>query len=164
MREIYPDPSHQLPRPIIISGFALMATTVLLAAVAHATGIGTTTTPQPVAVVSRDLLFHEFDDGLLTVREASTGREIGHLDAGEGGFVRATMRALVRNRGVHSVPGDGVWRVARDASGDVWLQDVETKQNVDLGAFGPNQVQAFAAYLPPAAAPPATLPTGEAER
>ena len=155
MRELYSDPSHPLPRPIIFSGLALMVSTVLLAAVAHATGVGITVTPEPVAVVSRDLLFHEADDGLLTVRDAGTGGEVGHLDAGEGGFVRATMRALVRNRGVHSVPGDGAWRVARDAVGDVWLQDLETKQNVDLGAFGLNQVRAFAAYLPDAATPPA---------
>ena len=153
MRDVYADPNHPLPRPIIYSGLALMAMTVLLAALGHATGVGITVTPPPVAVVSRDLLFHEADDGLLTVKDATTGAEVGHLDAGEGGFVRATMRALVRNRGVHSVAGDGVWRVARDAGGDVWLQDLETKQNVDLGAFGPNQVQAFATYLPSPAAP-----------
>ena len=145
----YPDPNHPLPRPIMVGGGAMMICTVLLAAAAHATGFGVTHNPVPVAVQSRDLLFNEQDDGFITIRQAGTGEEVGRIAPGEGGFIRASMRGLMRNRTRYGEPPDGAFRVTRTADGDVWLQDLSTKQDIELQAFGPNQVQAFAAYLPP---------------
>ena len=56
----------------------------------------------------------------------------------------------MRNRTRYGEPPDR--RLPRDAHRrrrHVWLQDLSTKQNIELQAFGPAQVQAFAAYLPP---------------
>ncbi len=146
----YPDPSHPLPRPIIVGGGALMVTAVVLCALAHATGIGTTTSPAPVAVASRDLVFTETDDGLLRVAEAGpNGREVLSFDAGDGGFIRAMVRGLTRNRTRYGEPAVGAFRVTRSADGEIWLQDVGTRQSVDLQAFGPTQVQAFAQFVTP---------------
>lgn len=143
----YPDPSHPLPRPIIIGGAALMIAVVVLCAGARATGVGVTTAPEPVTVASRDLVFKEADDGALTVSEAASGREVKAFAAGEGGFIRAMVRGLVRNRTRYGEPGVGDFRVSRSSDGGIWVQDLGTKQNIDLRAFGPTQVQAFAPLL-----------------
>ncbi len=149
----YPDPSHPLPRPVIIGGLSLMVAAVLLCAGARATGVGVTAAPAPVPVASRDLSFADGDDGVLTVMEAGSGRVVSRFPAGEAGFVRATVRGLVRNRTRHGEPGVGDFRISADRDGGVWLQDLGTRQNVDLRAFGPTQVQAFAQFLGGEAAP-----------
>lgn len=146
----YPDPSHPLPRPIIMGGAAMMVSAVVLCALAHATGVGTTVSPAPVTVATRDLVFTEQDDGILTVRDADRGgREVRHFDAGEGGFIRAMVRGLTRNRTRYGEPAIGAFRVSESGDGGIWLQDLGTKQNIDLRAFGPTQVQAIAQLLGP---------------
>ena len=59
----YPDPTHPLPKPIIIGGGAMMVAAVVFCALAHATGIGVTTSPPPTPMASRDFVFTEQDDG-----------------------------------------------------------------------------------------------------
>jgi putative photosynthetic complex assembly protein len=150
----YPDPSHPLPRPIIAGGSFLMVAAVALCAVAHATGVGVTASPAPVAVASRDLVFTETDDGLLRVAEPGPGgRELSRFEGADGGFIRAMVRGLIRNRTRYGEPAVGAFRVSRDAEGAIWLQDVATRQNVDLRAFGPTQVEAFAQFVPAPDAP-----------
>lgn len=151
----YPDPNHPLPRPIILGGSFMMVAAVVLCAAAHATGVGVTVSPAPVAVVSRDLVFTETDDGLLRVAEPGQGgREVSRFAIGDGGFIRAMVRGLTRNRTRYGEPALGAFRVSRDAEGGVWLQDLGTRQNIDLRAFGPTQVQAFGQFVPAADAAP----------
>ena len=67
----YPDPNHPLPTPIIVAGAALMVATVAFCAFGHATGLGRTAEPAPVAVAARDLVFVEGDDKVLRVTPAT---------------------------------------------------------------------------------------------
>lgn len=144
----YPDPSHPLPKPIIAGGSALMVAAVVLCAAAHATGVGVTRAEAPDAVASRDLVFTEGADGALSVADAGRGEGVvARFADGEGGFIRATVKALTRNRTLHGEPGVGAFRVSLTRDGGVWLQDVGTRQNVDLRAFGPEQVAAFGRLL-----------------
>ncbi len=146
----YPDPNHPLPKPIIVGGGALMVATVAFCAFGHATGIGRTVEPAPVTVVSRDLVFTENDDKTLTVRDADHGdRIVDNFNAEDAGFIRALVRGMTRNRTRYGEPAVGAFRVSLSQDGGVWLQDVGTHQNVDLRAFGPTQVQAFAQFVRP---------------
>lgn len=150
MANPYPDPSHPLPRPIVVGGAALMVLAVALCAGAHATGVGVTVAPKPVPVAVRDLVFKEGDDGILRVSDTERGgREVRRFNAGDGGFIRAMVRGLTRNRTRYGEPAIGAFRVSRGADGGVWVQDLGTGQNVDLRAFGPTQVQAFAQFVKP---------------
>ena len=145
----YPDPNHPLPKPIIVGGGLLMVTAVVLCAAAHATGVGVTRVEAPVPVESRDLVFAEGAGGVLRVTEADGGRAVATYPDGEGGFIRATVKALTRNRTLYGAPAVGAFRVSATGDGGVWLQDVATHQSIDLRAFGPNQVQAFGQFLRP---------------
>lgn len=145
----YPDSNHPLPRPIILGGMGLMIATIALCAAARATGMGMTTAPDPVTTVSRDLTFTEGDDGILRVTETAGGREVKRFESGEAGFIRAMVRGLVRNRTRYGEPGVGDFRVAMASDGDVWVEDLGTRQNIELKAFGPTQVAAFAQFIQP---------------
>ena len=146
----YPDPSHQLPKPVMFGGAALMVAVVALCATGHATGVGVTIAPAPVTVVSRDLVFTEADDGVLTITDADHGgRVVDAIAPGESGFIRAMVRGLTRNRTRYGEPAVGAFRVSGSADGGVFIQDLGTRQNIDLRAFGPTQVQAIAHYLQP---------------
>lgn len=144
----YPDANHPLPKPIIIGGGAMMVAAVVLCALAHATGVGVTTSPAPTPMASRDFVFAEQDDGFLTVKDADhDGRIVERVAPGESGFIRAMVRGLTRNRTRYGEPAVGAFRVSVERDGGVWIQDLGTKQNIDLRAFGPTQVQAFAQLL-----------------
>lgn len=146
----YPDPEHPLPTPVIVGGAALMIVTVVFCAFGHATGIGRTSEPAPVPVASRDLVFSENPDQTLTVRDAGDGgRVLKGFDAEDAGFIRALVRGMTRNRAMHGEPAVGAFRVSLSRDGGIWLQDLGTEQNVDLRAFGPSQVQAFAQFVRP---------------
>ena len=146
----YPDPNHQLPKPIMVAGGALMVATVAFCAFGHATGVGRTIATAPVTVMTRDLVFTENDDKTLTVRDAGHGDQIvSNFDAEDAGFIRALVRGMTRNRTRYGEPAVGAFRVSLGQDGGVWLQDIGTHQNIDLRAFGPTQVQAFAQFVRP---------------
>ncbi len=146
----YPDPEHPLPTPIIVGGAVLMVATVVFCAFGHATGIGRTVEPAPVTVATRDLVFTENDDKTLTVRDADHGGQVvKDFDPEDAGFITALVRGMTRNRTRYGEPAVGAFRVSLSRDGGVWLQDLGTHQNVDLRAFGPTQVQAFAQFVRP---------------
>ena len=74
---------------------------------------------------------------------------VQRFNADDVGFIRAVVRSLTRNRTLYGEPAVGAFRVSRARDGGVWLQDLGTHQNVDLRAFGPNQVEAFGQFLKP---------------
>ena len=81
--------------------------------------------------------------------DAPPGGVVSSFDAEDGGFIRALVRGMTRNRTRYGEPAVGAFRVSLSQDGGVWLQDLGTHQNVDLRAFGPNQVRAFAQFVRP---------------
>lgn len=147
----YPDPAHPLPKPILFGGIALALATVALIAGARETGIGLTHNPDVPAVASRDLAFADGPDGSLDVFEATGHQEIARVPPETGGFIRAALRGLGRNRLQHGDREDAPFRLALDRDNRLWLKDLATGQLIDLRAFGPTNADAFAAFLKPEA-------------
>lgn len=109
-------------------------------------------TPGPVpaegrAVAARDLFFEDRDDGGITVRDARSGAEVADLAPGTNGFVRATLRGLVRERKRGELGPAAPFRVTRWAEGRLTLEDTATGRVVDLLAFGQTQVETFQSLL-----------------
>ncbi|MDW8445235.1 MAG: photosynthetic complex assembly protein PuhC [Acetobacteraceae bacterium] len=74
-----------------------------------------------------------------------TARSSSLVPPGEGGFVRATLRGLARERRMNEAGGAEVpFRVSVWEDGRLTLEDTATGRLVDLGAFGQTQVQTFA--------------------
>lgn len=149
MVDPYPDPDHPLPKPILVGAMALALATVALIAGARGTGVGLTRNPDGPAVASRDLTFADAPDGSLDVFDAAQHREIARVSPDTGGFVRATLRGLDRNRLLHSEREGAPFRLELDRDNRLWLKDLATGQTVDLRAFGPTNADAFAAFMNP---------------
>lgn len=135
------------PRGVLFGAAALIGVTLLLAGMARFADVGTTRQAPPVPAQSVDLRFDDRPDGSLVVTEAGTGRTIDVLASGSGGFVRGVMRGLARERMLHRVGPDVPFRLVLGTDGRLTIEDPQTRQAIDLHAFGPTNAQAFARFL-----------------
>jgi putative photosynthetic complex assembly protein len=103
--------------------------------------------PEGQALASIDLFFEDRADGAVVVRDAATGRVVRELEPGTNGFIRATLRGLVRERRLGEIGAERPFRVARWPDGRLTLGDMATGRVVDLLAFGQTQVEAFQSLL-----------------
>jgi putative photosynthetic complex assembly protein len=147
MVDPYPDPAHPLPKPILFGGAALAIATVAIIAGARDTGMGVTHNPAVQPVASRTLTFADAPDGSLDVVDADRHRTVARVAPDTGGFIRAALRGLGRNRLQHGDAEAAPFRLALDRDNQLWLEDLATGQIIDLRAFGPTNAAAFAAFL-----------------
>lgn len=101
--------------------------------------------PSPVVL---DLRFEDRSDGGVAVRRAEDGAVVAVLAPGTEGFMRATLRGLVRDRKRGDLGPDEPFRLSAWTDGALSLEDLATGRTLDLRAFGPTQVEAFARLLP----------------
>lgn len=141
--------TETVPRGALLGAAAVIAVALTAAIGARVTGMAPLAAPVATAesVSVRHLQFLDAEDGSVLVRDADTGARVQALAPGEGGFVRGTLRGLARGRRQHAVPADAPFRVTLFADGRVWLEDPATDQRIDLGAFGADNLAAFAAFL-----------------
>lgn len=150
------------PRPILMAAGVLAVVTIIGAGVARWTGAGHVEPPHSAVDVARDLWFDDAPGGVVAVRTrtaAGVDSLVTTLHAGEGMFVRGTLRALARGRrldapdpaSAEAPTGHAPFRLTRYADGRLTLDDLSTGAHVELRAFGPTNAAAFAQLLP---APP----------
>jgi len=133
------------PRPLLLGAAALLGFTML--AVALRSGSSATIERAPV-VASAALRFSDRADGAILVRDAASGDTVATLEPGNGGFVRAALRALSRDRKLANAQPDAPFLLQRGADGRLRLLDTTNDRIVDLAAFGPTNSGAFAKLLP----------------
>lgn len=102
------------------------------------------------AVSSVDLRFEDRLDGGVAVRRADDGSGVAVLAPGSDGFIRATLRGLVRERRRGDFGSEKPFRLAAWPGGGLTLEDAATGRVLDLRAFGRTQAEAFARFLPAA--------------
>ena len=137
-----------------IAGLAgLLAATLLFVALSSATGIGKLEAPLPAttSAAARDLFFHDRDDGGVRVTEAQGGAVIAEFEPATNGFLRSTVRGLVRERKRRDLGPEMPFRIALETDGRLLLSDPATGRTVDLRAFGPTNLEVFARLLPDSA-------------
>jgi putative photosynthetic complex assembly protein len=147
--------SHAIPRAPIVAAGALVLVTLLAVAGARWAGLATNGSArigEPVTAVV-EARFEDRDDGAVVVREAGSGRVLAVAEPGTGGFLRGTLRALVRERRQHGLGAEQPFRVLAHPDGRLTLEDPATGRRMDLSAFGPSNVAVFARLLPTASAP-----------
>ncbi|WP_144185329.1 photosynthetic complex assembly protein PuhC [Elioraea rosea] len=104
--------------------------------------------PNGAPRVTRDLRFEDTPTGSIRISDARTGETVTDLAPGTGGFVRATLRGFARERRAADGPGpETPFRLTAWSDGRLTLEDPATGRFVDLGAFGPTQVESFTTIL-----------------
>jgi putative photosynthetic complex assembly protein len=142
----HPYADKPVPRAAILAAAALIGFSLVLVAVVRLTGEEVSIRPDVPVLESRALHFDDATDGTVAVREAG-GEVVHRLAVGEGGFVRATLRGLARERLQLGLDAGAPFLVVHYANGQVLLEDPETGRAIDLRAFGETNLAAFARYL-----------------
>jgi putative photosynthetic complex assembly protein len=141
--------SHDMrvPRGPLIGAGLLVLAVVAATGLGRIAGAGTTTPRGETPVLARSLGFEDRADGGILVRDAEAGREIALLEPGSNGFVRGTLRALVRDRRREEIAGHAPFRLAAWPDGRLTLEDPATGTSIGLEAFGATNMAAFARLL-----------------
>ncbi len=128
---------------------AALATTIIVGGVAWLQRSGIEPSrPAGTPQISRELRFEDTPHGAIRITDAATDQLVTELAPGTGGFVRATLRGLARERRLLDAPGPATpFRLTAWSNGNLTLEDPATGRFVDLGAFGPSQVESFTNIL-----------------
>ncbi len=85
---------------------------------------------------TRSIKFHDSADGAVWVSDAVTGEELGRFPQGQGGFVRATARAMATGREQNGLSSAVPFELIEWDNGAMTLRDTQTGRTVELHAFG----------------------------
>ena len=107
----------------------------------------TSQTPEAKVVQSRELRFKDRSDGGVSVYEGGTDRIVDVLAPGTNGFVRGVMRAFARERRREDVGPQPPFLLTRWSDGRLSIEDVATRERIELIAFGQTNFAAFARLL-----------------
>ena len=136
-----PVPNPTLPLAVKLIGSMLL---LILLAIGLARWQGVSDKQADAATVwQRDLVFADGPQGTVIVKDAQSQTEIAQFE-GEQGFLRSTLRALVRERKRQNIGPDAPMQLLGRADGRLTLLDPSTQQRIDLEAFGPSNASVFA--------------------
>jgi putative photosynthetic complex assembly protein len=94
----------------------------------------------------RTLRFVDQADGSIQVIDATTGADV-HNFQGEQGFVRGTLRALVRDRRLQGFGADQPFELIAHDAGRLSLRDPATGSTIALESFGSKNIGVFARLM-----------------
>ena len=139
-------PHHggSLPRGVIVAAGLLIAFAISLTLFGHVSDIGAQHMPDVKAYKVLELRFEDRDDGAVVVRDADDGAQLYVVEPGVGGFIRATMRGMARERHREDIGAQTPFTLTRWTDGTVSLQDRATGRTINLDAVGPTNAEAFA--------------------
>jgi putative photosynthetic complex assembly protein len=142
-------PKRLTPPPILGAAVLLAATLIAVVGVRLAHAPPAAMEPQAAVIMQRDLRFVDLAGGAIDVIDVQHPERSQRLLPGteSDGFLRATVRALARERKRQG--GDDVtpFRLSALADGRLVLEDLATGHRVDLEAFGHTNAGRFARLL-----------------
>ncbi|MBY6204866.1 photosynthetic complex assembly protein PuhC [Halomonas denitrificans] len=144
--------SIEVPRQALIAAGLLIGLTIAAVAAFRIAGLEPSARI-PAAeppVQSRELRFEDGADGSVLVYAAvpdGPDRVIHVVHSGEGGFIRGILRSLARARTASGIGPEHPFILRQQPSGTLLLEDPQTRQRIDLQAFGPTNIEAFRVLL-----------------
>ncbi len=139
----------QLPRGLLLAAVLLVGGVLLAVATVRISGVDISTRSQAATVAERQLRFEDAPDGSIRVIDAGGAAPVvvQTIAAGEGGFLRGALRALVRARRSAGVGAATPFHLVAHADGRLTLEDPATQQRLALESFGPTNAAVFAQLL-----------------
>ena len=100
------------------------------------------------ATAYRTLRFFDEPDGTVRTEDGETGEVLGRFGPGEGGFIRASVRALVHQRRIRGEGPAVAFELTEWENGALTLNDPVTGRSIEVSSFGPDNRAIFAGMLP----------------
>jgi putative photosynthetic complex assembly protein len=139
-------PEELIPRRAVMGALAALGLVFAGAAAVRLSGV-TIREPDARTLAMRELRFLDRPDGGIEVIDAASGRTLDVM-RGEQGFLRGTLRGLVRERKRRGLAGAQPLQLIARADGRLTLTDASTGERIDLESFGPTNAAVFAQWLP----------------
>ena len=141
------NPDNFPKRTLMAVGLMLLVilVSVTVVRVAH---LHTDVTVAQPTIVERSLRFEDRIDGSIAVIDAQSLAEIAQIAPGSNGFLRSTVRGLVRERKRRELGPEMPFVLAIRTDGRLTLDDPATSRHVDLDAFGSVNAIVFRHFLP----------------
>lgn len=95
----------------------------------------------------RTLRFFDEPDGTVRVEDGASAEVLGRFGAGEGGFIRATVRSLVHQRRIRGEGPAVAFELIEWDTGALTLNDPVTGTSIEASSFGPDNRAIFANML-----------------
>ncbi len=139
---------NQRLAPLPLLAMVVLVLCVLAATAAvRITGIDIRQQADAAPLTQRMLRFADVEDGSLRVIDDRSGKVLDTVVAGTGGFIRSTMRGLVRERKRRGLGPEIPFELIGRSDGRLTLIDPATQRRVDLESFGPVNAAVFARLL-----------------
>jgi putative photosynthetic complex assembly protein len=143
------NPSLQSKLPILplAAMAALVLSSLIGVGLVRLAGLSAQQQPDAATLAVRQLRFEDRDDGGIEVRDARSGALLDTVAPGTNGFLRSTMRGLVRERKRQGLGPETPFELLGRSDGRLTLVDPGTGRRVDLESFGPSNSAVFARLM-----------------
>jgi putative photosynthetic complex assembly protein len=142
-----PTANAPFPRGPLIAAAVLISFTIAAAAIVRITGIGKSIDPDAPTIAERTLRYEDRPNGSIAVVDARDSSLVTVLEPGTNGFIRGTLRSLVRERRSRGIGPEQPFELLARADGRLTLLDPATDRRIDLESFGPTNAGAFRQLL-----------------
>jgi putative photosynthetic complex assembly protein len=149
-------PIEVIPRRAVMAGFVALGLTFAAAAAVRLSGTPIRE-PDARAVAIRQLRFADQPDGGIAVIDAASGNTLDVVH-GEQGFLRGTLRGLVRERKRRGLSSAEPLQLIARADGRLTLADASTGERIELESFGPSNVAIYVRWLQAPSQAPSQAP------
>lgn len=140
----------RFPKRPLVGALALVGAAIVIVGASKIGGLPASPGLAEASIVeSRMLRFADADDGSVRVMDQATGETIAVAEPGTNGFLRGSLRALMRVRKRDGVAFDMPFRLERRSNGQLILIDTAQGVTIDLQAFGQTNAAVFDAFLKP---------------
>lgn len=95
----------------------------------------------------RALRFTDRADGAVVISDADTGETVKVIEFGQGGFVRATLRRMAKERAAAGIGAEPPFKLTLWENGALSLTDPETGGEAEIHGFGADHSRVFAEML-----------------
>ncbi|MEM1132869.1 MAG: photosynthetic complex assembly protein PuhC [Pseudomonadota bacterium] len=96
---------------------------------------------------TRTLFFTDTEEGGVDVTDAVTGDTVLQVPYGEGGFMRASLRRLIKARRAAGFGAETPFTLVLWENGAMSLDDPTTGKKVEIHGFGPDHTNMFASMI-----------------
>jgi putative photosynthetic complex assembly protein len=145
----YPSLREQAPSLPLTAMAVLVLCSVIGVAAVRLSGDSAVQQADAPTVSVRTLRFEDQDNGSIVILDAAQGGTLYTVPPGTNGFLRSTVRGLVRERKRQGLGAETPFVLVGHDDGRITLQDPGTGRRIDLESFGPTNSGVFAQLLPP---------------
>jgi len=138
----------RFPKMPLFGVAALVVITIALVAAQRLLSLPATSPAASLPVIETRLLtFEDSSDGSVIIRDANDHALIAIAEPGTNGFLRGTLRGLMRTRSRESINLLAPFRLSKLGNGALMLIDETNNVTLNLDAFGHTNADTFRAFL-----------------